>query len=394
MQAIELGRREYRMKGWLKSVYLLFGLGCVGFAIILANLLVQQKNYPIAALMGMLPLPLAFYFLALALRSRLVIDGSRLEVHYALTEKVTDLNEVEGYRTISTRNGSYWQLKLRDSRGTISVYKWYDYPEVRAWLAQIPDLDERDRKAVLEQIEQNQELGATPEERLARLAGAKKVNIGLTVIAIVVALAFAFGTGAVLSTSALVLAVIPAGLIYLVHREPLLYGLFTPKRDPRTNLGIAFLVCGMGLIVGNHGVHFVDISRMLVYAGLVALLCCAAIYSAVQKNSQVLGMLLGVLILAGPYGWGVATVADTVPDNSAPANYVATVVNKHVTSGRSTTYYLGLSPWGPLQGANDVSVPHSTYQSVAIGDSVCLQLHAGVLHVPWYQVATCAGPGQ
>jgi hypothetical protein len=394
MQAIETGRQEYRIPAWLRTLHLLLGLMLIGFGVFIANLLVQQKNYGLAVFMAILPMLPACFILAMALRSRLVIDGTRFEVHYAFTEKAADLSEVEGYRTISSRNGSFWRLQLKDGRGAISIYKWFDNAQVRAWLAQIPNLDELDRKAMLAEIEQNQDLGATPQERLARLAGAKRVNIGLTVVAVLVALAFAFGSASLRYPSAVVLAVIPAGLIYLIHQAPLLYGLFTPKRDPRTNFGIAFLVCGVGLIIGNHGVHFVETPRMLEYAGLVALLCCAGIYSAAQKNSQFWGVVLGMLLLACPYGWGVAAAADTLPDKSAPANYTATVVNKHLTSGRSTTYYLDLSPWGPMQGKNDVSVPRSTYQNAAIGDQVCLALHSGALHVQWYQLVACENSGQ
>ena len=394
MQAIETGRREYRITGWLKTLYLLLGLMLMGFGIFIANLLVQQKNYGLAVFIGALPLVPAFFILAMALRSCLVIDGTRFEVHYALTEKTADLSEVEGYRTISSRNGSFWRLQLKEGRGSISIYKWFNCVEVRAWLAQIPDLDERDRKAVLEQIEQDHELGATPEERLARVVGAKRMNIALSTIAIVAALGYAFGGATLHLPSATVLALLPAALIYLVHSQPLLYGFVTPKRDPRANLTTAFLVSAFGLILGNSGVHFVEKQSLLMYSGLAALLCCAGILSSARKNPAFAMAMILMVIFSCAYGWGLAAAADSVPDKSPPAKYTATVVNKHLTSGRSTTYYLDLSPWGPLQGANDVSVPHSTYQSAAIGDSVCLQLHAGALHVQWYQRVTCEGTGQ
>jgi len=382
------------MKGWLKGVYLLFGLFCMGFGIVVANLLAQQKNYPLAALMGLLTLPLALYFLALALRSRLVIDGTRVEVHYAFTEKTADLSEIEGYRTISTRNGSYWQLKLKEGRGTISVSKSFDCEGVRAWLAQIPNLDERDRKAVLDEIEQNQELGATPEERMAKLAGAKQLNYGLMGLAIVAALGFGMGGATWRLPSAMVLAVVPVALIYLAHSEPLLYTIIKPKRDPRSDVTIAFLVSGFGLIFGNHGAHFVETPKLLEYAGLAGLLCCTGIYAAARKNAQFWGAMIGMLFIAGMYGWGLAAAADTVPDKSAAVSYTTTVVNKHVTHGRSTSYYLDLAPWGPMQGRNEVSVSSSTYQSTAIGEQVCLELRPGVLRVQWYRLVACNGSGQ
>jgi hypothetical protein len=35
------------------------------------------------------------------------------------------------------------------------------------------------------------------------------------------------------------------------------------------------------------------------------------------------------------------------------------------------------------------SVPRSLYTSTAIGDTVCVHLHAGALAMPWYVVTKC-----
>jgi hypothetical protein len=393
MQAIDTGRQEFRMGTGSRTGLLILGVVFGGFGAVIAFLAAAHSSAGVGILVCLIPLALGCYLIASALRSRLVIEGSRMEVRGAFNEKTADLSEIEGYRTIASRNGSYWQLRLKDGR-SITVTKSFDCDGVRAWLAQIPDLDERDRKAVLDEIEQNQELGATPEERLARLAGARRMNIGLSALAIVAALAFCFGGAQLHVPSAIVLAAIPAALIYLVHRDPLLYAIMKPKRDPRTDLSIAFIASGLGLLFGNHSVHFVETTVMLEYAGLIALVCCAGIYSAARRNPQFWGAMIGMLIFAGMYGWGLAAAADSVPDKSAPASYTTTVVNKHESHGRSTSYYLDLAPWGPMQRPNDLSVSYSVYRDTAIGDPVCLELRPGALRVQWYQLVECSGSGQ
>jgi hypothetical protein len=393
MQAIDTGRQEFRMGTGSRTGLLILGVVFGGFGAVIAFLAAAHSSAGVGILVCLIPLALGCYLIASALRSRLVIEGSRMEVRGAFNEKTADLSEIEGYRTIASRNGSYWQLRLKDGR-SITVTKSFDCDGVRAWLAQIPDLDERDRKAVLDEIEQNQELGATPEERLARLAGAKRMNIGLSALAIVAALAFCFGGAQLHVPSAIVLAAIPAALIYLVHRDPLLYAIMKPKRDPRTDLSIAFIASGLGLLFGNHSVHFVETAVMLEYAGLIALVCCAGIYSAARRNPQFWGAMIGMLIFAGMYGWGLAAAADSVPDKSAPTSYTTTVVNKHESHGRSTSYYLDLAPWGPMQRPNDLSVSYSVYRDTAIGDPVCLELRPGALRVQWYQLVECSGSGQ
>jgi tetratricopeptide (TPR) repeat protein len=41
---------------------------------------------------------------------------------------------------------------------------------------------------------------------------------------------------------------------------------------------------------------------------------------------------------------------------------------------------------------DDVSVPWSTYKRSTVGDAVCIALHRGVLHAPWYVLVSCEGP--
>jgi hypothetical protein len=391
MQAIDTSRHEYPLSGWQRGFSLIFGLILAGIGAFGGYAAFAHTKNGAPVFLTIIPFALGIYLLVMALRSRLVIDGTRIEVRYAFTEKTADLNEIEGYRTISTRNGSFWQLKLKEGRGTISVQQSYDCDELRAWFKQLTDLDERDRNALLDQIEQNQKLGATPEDRLAKLDKAKQWNIGLSALAIAAALGFWLGGDALHVPSGVVLALLPAALFYLVHREPLFYAIMKPKRDPRTDLSIAFIACGLGLTFGNHGAHFVEILMMLEYAGLVALLCCAGIYMAARQNPQFWGAMIGMLFLAGAYGWGLAAAADTVLDRSTPASYTATVQDKHENHGRSTSYYLDLGPWGPIQRSNDVSVSHTIYNTAFIGEQVCLELHPGLLHVQWYRMVACEG---
>jgi hypothetical protein len=394
MQPINAGRQEYPLGGWQRGFNLVVGLVTAGAGVYLIYTSLTKLDSYQLLFMAILPIAFGVYLLATALRSRLVIDGTRIEVRYAFSDKTADLSEIEGYRTISTRNGSYWQLKLKEGRGSITVQKSYDCDGVRAWLQQIPDLDERDRKALLEQIEQCQELGATPEERLAALNRAKQLNYGLSAVAIAAALGLALGGASLRLPSAIVLAVLPLALIYLVNQGPLLYGIFKPKRDPRTDLGIAFLACGLGLIFGESSFHFVEKVSLLEYAALVGLLFCAGIYSAARKNPQFWGAMISMLFIAGAYGYGLAGAADTFPDHATPTSYSAMIENKHQTHGRSTSYYLDLGAWGPMQGANSLSVSYSTYEGLSIGDQVCLDLRPGVLRVQWYQVVPCVGTGQ
>jgi MFS family permease len=392
MQAIETGRHEYRMKGGLKIFYLFFGLILCGVGIFFAVTFAQLPKAGVAALVGVAPMAIGIYLLALALRSRLAIDGTRFEVRGAFGEKTAEIGEIEGFRTISTRNGSYWRLQLKQGRGSITIQKWFDCDDLRAWFQQLTDLDEQDRKQLLEEIEQDQELGTTPEQRLGALAAAKQWNVGLFVIAVIAAAGLFAGGVRWRLPAAMVLALVPVVALSLLNTKPLLYALGKSKRDPRNELSIALLASGMGLFFAGMQTHFVSMMPLLPLIVVVALAFIAAFYMMARKGPRTQGFHAIVLICGGFFAMGLIAASDTLLDNARPAPYAAQVVNKHTSSGRSTTYYLDFDAWGPFSGANHVSVPFSIYQTAQPGDTVCFEVYPGALHASWFERVSCDAP--
>jgi hypothetical protein len=377
------------MRGWQRALYMVLGLAVGGLGALIIFLPAQngQSGPPVAV--AIFPLALGLYLAALALRSRLIIDGSHIEVRGVFREQSAELSDVEGYRTISTRNGTFWKLQLKQGRGSITIQKWFDCDELRAWFRQLTDLDERDRNALLEEIKQAQDLGATPDERLNALKQAKQLNIALSAVAIAAALGFFFSQGPVRLMAAIVLAVTPGIVLYLLNRDPLLYAVGKPKRDPRTDLTIAVLVSGIGLMMGGLSVSFVSYKALLAWGVFVAAAYIFAFSTYTQKGPRAPGFLLIMLIYGCLYAYGLVTVADTALDHAPATTYATSVIGEHEVHGRSTSYILDLAPWGPFDSANKLSVPHREYVRAQVGDAVCLSLHPGYLHAPWYTRVPC-----
>jgi hypothetical protein len=396
MQGIEASRRELQMKALNYWFFLILGLALIALGVFGTYALTGTTNKNPLVLPAFLLFPLGFgaYLMALALRSRVVVDGPRIEVRTPFGEKTADASEVEGYRDISTRNGSFWRLQLKEGRGAITIQKWFDSPELRAWMQQITDLDERDRKAILDEIEQNQELGATPEERLSALKQARLWNVGLTMVAIAAAVFRLFPANPFFLISAVLLALTPPVILYLLHRSPLLFVLGKPKRDPRTDFTFAFIAAVVGLFLGNIGVHLVSLSSLLPAILLVSLATCAGLLLVSRSAAGARGAWIVIVMLSGSYGYGLVTSADTLPDHAKPQRYSASIVGKHTSSGRSTTYYLDLAPWGPLPDENRLSVSRRLYDAATVGELTCLELHQGYLHAPWYRQVECVEPGE
>jgi hypothetical protein len=392
-QQLETTRREYRMKGWEKSLYLVFGTLAVAFAIAAgSNSFSSNPRNSFPIIVPLFSLAFGVFLLARPLRCRLVIEGTRIQVRSIFQEQSADLSEIEGFRVYQTRNGSFTKLYLREGRGTITLLNSFlTDDDFRAWFKQITDLDKRDRDALLDEIAHEPQLGATPEERLDRLPTAKTWGIFITIVTGAFAAILVFGSPELQYLSALELAIAPIIVLFLLHRSPLLYAIFKPRSDPRAELSIALMLSSFGLLIYGRGIHFVSMQPLMLVVVPIGLVYAVVLYSASSKGPSGQGAFVAMLFFVGLYSFGLGVLADTMPDRGTAASYTADVIAKHVSrGGRSTSYYLDLSPWGPQESPNQLSVSSRTYNATAIGDQVCLSLHRGSLHAPWYQLVDCS----
>ncbi len=87
-----------------------------------------------------------------------------------------------------------------------------------------------------------------------------------------------------------------------------------------------------------------------------------------------------VYSFAGTYG------ANCVFDPSEPEVYRAEVVDKHVSGGKHTSYYVKVTPWGHHYDPEDISVSKDHYEEIRIGQSVNIDRMEGLFHIPWYYI--------
>jgi hypothetical protein len=197
------------------------------------------------------------------------------------------------------------------------------------------------------------------------------------------------GSGAVRGWAALAALLVPLAAISLLLRQPLLYGIVKPKRDPRTDPSVALLAGGLGLLLLGADLEFVSTTRLALFAVPIAAAVAGALSASARRSPYKLGAWIVVLMIGALYGYGATVAADTLLDHGKPSLYRAAIEGKHQTQGRSTTYYLDLAPWGPVPGSNRLSVRRSLYDEAQPGDQVCLELHPGYLRTAWYRLIDC-----
>ena len=392
VEQIASSRREYRMKAWYRALLIILGAPAASGGIVISVLALRGSSAGLPLLMGSLFLAFGLYLIALATRSRITIAGNHLEIRGAFISRSAELSEIEGIRTLNSRNGKYTQIRLNNGRKGLTLSNLIAHDVVfDTWMRQIPDLDQRDRDVLLEKISNQQELGATPHDRLAALSQAKTNTWLAFGISVAAAIAANWGIPALFLPFSIVLILTPVVLAVLLHRAPLLYAAFRKKADPRGELVYALVVCSFGLLVRARGIHFVSLGSIGPVIGIVVIAYIAAFYHSLFESSSATRAFFGLLLFGSLYGYGMIAVADAVGDQSPSEHFAVGVLSKHYTTGRSRSYYLVLEPWGPVRKPNNLGVSRAVYDDAEPGQHVCLELRPGRLNAPWYTQVSCSG---
>ena len=153
---------------------------------------------------------------------------------------------------------------------------------------------------------------------------------------------------------------------------------------------LILLAPSLGLMIYANTFTVLHAEKLALWALPIVLAFFALLFRQAKQGVAPVGSILGVLFFACCYGFGSVRAVDHLPTHAPAQFYSAAIVDKHETSGRSSSYYLHLAPWGPFQDENKLEVNHSLYEAAEIGDKICLELHQGLLHAPWYVPASCS----
>ncbi len=389
--------REYRLRVSLKVIYLLLAAVLLTGAGLVINLAISPNVRPFGSYFlfaGVLLALLALFLVLLVLRSRLVLVGDWIELYSALGASIANRNEIEGFRKMRSRNSRWTRIYLKDGRGAFNVPEWFnDNDDLNEWLKAVPDLDQRDIDKIWQQLRDQHPPGTTDDKIRIELKQAKAWAAGLSIASVIAGFVALFANYEPLYTASIVLLLIfpPLGFL-LAHHFPLLFTCAN-KPDPRANLGFMVIWSGFPLAMsylGNHPARLANYSQLIPWALPVFLFCSVALFRTTRGNPDRWYAFVLLVIFGAAYSLGLAATANILPDRSPPRLYRAYVLEKFTTHGKGTIYHVRLARWGPVDNADDVVVPMRMYQQVSVRDLMCIELHPGFLHVPWYTLAPCS----
>jgi hypothetical protein len=92
---------------------------------------------------------------------------------------------------------------------------------------------------------------------------------------------------------------------------------------------------------------------------------------------------LFILLFFFGYGYGAVVTTNCYYDESIPDHQQAEIINKRISSGKTTSYYFELTPWQDQKESLEYSVSKDLYNQLEIGDSVNVYLKTGLYNIPW-----------
>lgn len=320
-----------------------------------------------------------------------VFHADRLEIPTLSGRRVLRRAEIAGVsRTIATRNGSYFQIYPVAGAGPVArLDGWVrEDPVVAGWFDGAPDpvaeAVKTDRASVLA----DPRYGADENERAARLGLAKTIVSGFSVACLGLAGWLGFFAPLNLVSIAVGAGAIAAGAVLVQWSDGLVVWIAQRKARPSVIAALAPLAALAARSVFI--THLVDLLPIVCVALALGLAVTAAVGVKWSAESGGLNGALSIGVGAGMLGFGLFILADVALDPSLPAVARATVMDKHVSHGKSTRYVLTLGPWGRTAGG-DANVSGEFYDQVPVGLVICVSHHPGALGVIWYELGTCPG---
>lgn len=334
--------------------------------------------------------------LVAARRTRVVLHRDRIEVHGLGGTLSIGLTQILGWRRAAHHiGGPYWatnhpaQLRLRLPAGLSTDLAFSD------WVSRIADLDQQEQEASMEKIAADPSLGATPEERLERVARASLVADWLLPVAAIGLcwLAFWMQPRPLLM---LALGLLPWLVIGGVVASRGVLRLGGSLNDIRPNLAHFLGLACLALVpsVFLH-VNWQDWPRLalatagtgLCLLGLVLPLTCRALGGDRQTATRALTRGLGlcwVLYAGAALVW---TTVLSEPRSTQVHQTVATYKQAHLN--RYRLFRLSLDPWGPWQETRQLNVSQVFFNGVSPGERVCVFENTAWWGARWSEVALC-----
>ncbi|SES85714.1 hypothetical protein SAMN04487998_0487 [Hymenobacter actinosclerus] len=318
-------------------------------------------------------------------KGRHTFSAQGIRYRGAFRSKDLPLAAIKGYRTDD--NYTYIVPVSRQYRGIRIGYTSEGYAEIQQWLAaRFPDLDAQQVQQDAERLLLEEDFGRNPAEREANLAGARHVSWVLNAAGCLSGAWLLFWPEPYDWAVWAGLGVPPLAAAALFwHRGLLCFDDSNHSARPAITAALLFPPLGL-LLRGLFDFELLAYQPLAPYAAGTALLMATALVLGSPQLLATSGrrVLLTGGIMAVLYGAAAVVTVNCVFDTSGPRVYAVPVLDKQLSGGQTSSYYLNVGPWGARAQPENVEVSKTLYQQTVIGDTVHIYQRPGRLGAAWF----------
>ena len=327
-------------------------------------------------------------------RLSLTADRYSIMIKNAFSVRTILLSDIDGYRRVSS--GYRWSkdyvfIVLKNGGKRIRIPQTLGgRPELLRWLADnYTDIDLRENRKELEVLLENEQFGATRQDRMARLKSARNFE-KYSGIAGLVLFFWSFFESQPYELTMIVLFVMPWAAVAVTWYYKGLMKLYKKKSSPYPSMVpvMFFTIFSAWVsVLRDYQLYEIEKRAWLLFAGaamLAAMICVFVCWQGIVTSGRKVLTYSFIFVLAGLYSYSLLIFTNCYYDRSNPDVYPVEVRGKRMTSGNSASYYLELSAWGPYKNGKQTEVPRSFYEGVKEQDQVNVVSKKGKWKMGWF----------
>ncbi|MFB6454755.1 hypothetical protein ACE38W_05735 [Chitinophaga sp. Hz27] len=282
-------------------------------------------------------------------------------------------------------------MKLKGLAGkrsvTISSYL-KDYQEIIAWVEQVTKVRNPTEDHTTEE-EYNDAISAIdPSVVDTKTKLAKYFNISITCVSLLIAGLLFFTEYNYAWLLYLLFSLNGVMIIAIWYFQGILM-LDAPKDSAGSSAMIPLMIINFVLFFYTRHLRVLDYVSLWKIIGFVLFLLLILFMNAVKeftiKKQRKLIFIIAFMVMTMAGTFGVVMYTNNFLDISNPVAYKTKVLSKHVSTGKTDTYYLKVDGWKPGQESEEISVSSAYYNSVEIDEEISVLERAGFLQIPWMQ---------
>jgi hypothetical protein len=386
--------KEYKIaKGWAIFIWIMAPalIGLFGFMGVMP-LVADKINLTLVLILtpisiGMITL--MFFGLIDIYKGRFIIKNDTLISIGVFKIKELNFDEIKGY----TVNEQYIFIIPKDKRKRKIKISQYlgGYREVLLWISQkFVDLDIVKEATEEQEILNDESIAWCRELREEKLLNARKITILVNLLGII-SFAWALFYPKPYDYAVLSALIIPIVAVLVIKFSSGLIRIDKPNGSAYPSVIYALIFPSMGLMVRSFFDYDIfDYSNVWLksIAIMISLLFVLLIKQKEIsfKKKQDLLTVASVAMFLWVYGFGAVIYLNCNLDKAQPEHFTAKILDKRISTGKHTSYYLELTSWGQQKEIDEVSVSKGLYYSVEVNNEINIYFRNGKLEIPWFIV--------